>query len=100
MVRCQHTPEGDAFVKRSAVDYVTVPGIVTEAIPKPQPIKSRNPPESPIDVAASFGLRRPSNIKSSFANSSMEKLLKRTLASTLCLYARSSMIPILEESGL
>ncbi len=75
----KHTPEGDAFIKRYSIDYLTLSGIVTEAIPVPQPVISSNPREKPVDMAAIAGIRRPSNIKSSFANSSMVKLLKPNL---------------------
>ncbi len=72
----KHTPEGDAFIKRYAIDYLTLSGLVTEAIPVPQPVKPCTHREKPADVAAIAGIRRPSNIKSSCINSSMEKLLK------------------------
>ena len=49
---------------------------MTEAIALPQPLKSRLPKETQVEVAAGTGLRRPSDIKGETPYSTMEKLLK------------------------
>ena len=71
----KHTSEGDAFIKRYAIDYLTLSGLVTEAIPVPQPVKPCTHREKPADVASIAGIRLPFTIKSSCLNSSTQMLL-------------------------
>ena len=68
---------GKDFISRYAINYETLSGVVSEALPQSQPVKSSNPRDATPDsdgLAAS--LRRPKDLKSDDFHSNMAVLLQ------------------------